>query len=307
MVSVYFGGSKTRTLNRQSSMVQSLVLLRVVPQWYPGGLVAQNPILEIANSQVFKVSYNHGCPSVVAGCFGGSKTRTLNCKSPMVQSLILSGLALTGMWVLWWLRNPYFPSSNSQWFKVTYFQGLPSVVSGWLKNPDFESPILNGSKSHSFRACLQWYVGALVAQKPVLPIPNSQGFKVTWFQRPSLVSGRFGGSQTRTWNRKFSMVQSLIHPRLSLSGILLPWWLKNPYFESLIPNRSKSPTITAVPEWYLGALVAQKPVHCIGNPQWFKVSYFRGLASVVCGCFGASITRTLNVQFPMVQSLIPYF
>ena len=156
------------TLNRQSSMVQSLILLRVVPQWYLGALVAQNAILEIANSQWFKVSYNHGCPSVVSGCFGGLKTRTLNCKFPMVQSLILSGLALTGMWVLWWPRNPYFPSSNSQWFKVTYFQGLPSVVSGWLKNPDFESPILNGSKSHSFRACLQWYVGALVAQKPVL-------------------------------------------------------------------------------------------------------------------------------------------
>ena len=49
---------KTRTLNRQSSMVESLILLRVVPQWYLGALVAQNPMLEIANSQCFKVSYN---------------------------------------------------------------------------------------------------------------------------------------------------------------------------------------------------------------------------------------------------------
>ena len=103
------------------------------------------------------------------------------------------------------------------------------------------------------------------------------------------------------------MVQSLIHSRLSLSGILLLWCLKNPYFESQIPNRSKCPTITAVPQWYLGALVAQKPVLRIGNPQWFKVSYFQGLASLVCGCFGGSKTRTLNDQFPMVQSLILYF
>ena len=285
MVCGCFGGSETLTLNRKFPIAQSHLQsglsisgirvlwwlknpdfespilngskshsFRACPHWYLGALVAQNPILEIANSQWSKVSYNQGRPSVVSGCFGGSKTRTLNCKYPMVQSLILSGLALTGMWVLWWLRNPYFPSSNSQWFKVTYFQGLPSVVSGWLKNPDFESPILNSSKSYSFRACLQWYVGvwwlrnpsfesqtpngskshlfrvhhwyldALVAHRPVLGIANSQWFKVSYIPGcPSVVSCCSGGSRTRTLNRKFPILQSLLQSRLSLSGIWVLW------------------------------------------------------------------------------------
>ena len=57
----------------------------------------------------------------------------------MVQSLIQSGMASTGIWVLWWLRNPYF-----------------------------ESQIPNGSKFHVVRDVPQWYLGAVVAQKPVL-------------------------------------------------------------------------------------------------------------------------------------------
>ena len=80
-----------------------------------------------------------GLPSVVCGCFGGSNTRTLNRKFPIVQSLLQSRLPLSGISVLWWLKNPYFASA-----------------------------ICNGSKSHTFRVCPEWYVDALVAQKPGL-------------------------------------------------------------------------------------------------------------------------------------------
>ena len=93
--------------------------------------------------------------------------------------------------------------ANSQWFKVSYY---------------------------TFRACPQWYVDALVAQKP------------------------------RTWNRKFPMVLRVIHSGLSLSGMWVPWWPKNPYFESQIPNGSTSHSLRAFPQWYVGALVAQKPL-----------------------------------------------
>ena len=66
-----------------------------------------------------------------------------------------------------------------------------------------------------------------------------------------MVSGYFGGTQTRTLKRKFPMVQSLLQLGLSLSGIWVLWWHTNPYFESQIPNGSKSPTNRAVPHWYL--------------------------------------------------------
>ena len=146
----------------------------------------------------FKVSYIEGFLSMVCGCFGGSKPRTLNSKFPMVQSLIHPGLSLNGMWVFWWLTHPYF---ESQIADGSYMQGCPSVVSGCS-----------------------------------------------------------GGSKPRTLNRKFLMAQSLLELGLAFSGIWVLWWLRNPYLESQIPNGSKSPTIRVVPQWYLGALVAHKPV-----------------------------------------------
>ena len=75
-----------------------------------------------------------------------------------------------------------------------------------------------------------------------------------------MISGCYGGLPTRTLNRKFPMFQSLIQSAMSPSGIWVLWWLRNPYFESQSPNVSKSHTIRDVPQWYLGALVAQKPV-----------------------------------------------
>ena len=74
-----------------------------------------------------------------------------------------------------------------------------------------------------------------------------------------MVSGWFGGSKTRTFNSKFPTVQSVILSGMSRSGMWVLWWLK-PYFESPIPNGSKSHTVDDVPQWYLGALVAQKLV-----------------------------------------------
>ena len=296
-------GKRPRTLNRKFPMVPNLLqsglslsgvyvlwwpknpyfeslipngsksyTFRACLQWYVGALVVQKPVLGIANSQWFKAAYIQGCPSVVSRCFGGSKTRTLNCKFPILQSLLQSGLSLSGMWVLWWVKTPYFTSaipngSNSHtfgaclqwvwvlwWLKNADFEWqIPNgskshpILSGlalsgmwmlwWLKDPYFESQIPNGSTSHTFRACPEWYVGALVAQKP------------------------------RTWNRKFPMVQRVIHSGLSLSGMLVPWWPKNPYFESQIPNGSTSHSLRAfphtsqvVPQWYVVTLVAQKPL-----------------------------------------------
>ena len=75
-----------------------------------------------------------------------------------------------------------------------------------------------------------------------------------------MVSGCYGGSETRTLNREFPMVPSLIQSRMSPSGIWVPWWLRNPFFESPIPNGSKSHTIRDVPQWSLGAVVAPKAV-----------------------------------------------
>ena len=91
-----------------------------------------------------------------------------------------------------------------------------------------------------------------------------------------MVSTCYDGYETRTLNRKFPMVQSLIQLGMSPTGIWVPWWVRNPYFESQIPNGSNSHTIGNVPDWYLGALVAQKFVLCIANSQWFRVSYSKG-------------------------------
>ena len=130
-------------------------------------------------------------------CFGGSETCILNRKFPTVQNFIYSGMSPGCIWVLWWLRNPYF-----------------------------ESQMPNGSKSHTVKDV------------------------------PPVVSRCFGGSETRTLNRKFPILQSLIRSRMSPSGILVLWWLRNPYFESEMPNGSKSHKVRDDPQWFLGALVA---------------------------------------------------
>ena len=77
-----------------------------IPKWYLGGLVAQKLVL----CQWFQFSYNQGCPPVEFACCGGSKTRTLYRKFPMVQSLLESGMSPSRIWVLWWLNDPYFES-----------------------------------------------------------------------------------------------------------------------------------------------------------------------------------------------------
>ena len=82
---------------------------------------------------------------MVSGCYRGSETGTLNSKLPMLQSVIQSWVSPSGIWVLWWLRNRYV-----------------------LTNPYFEPQIPNGSKSHTFMGVTQWYLSAVVAQKPVL-------------------------------------------------------------------------------------------------------------------------------------------
>ena len=43
-------------------------------------------------------------------------------------------------------------------------------------------------------------------------------------------------------------------------GIWVLWWLRNQYFESEIPNGSKSQTFRDVSQWYPGAVVAHKPL-----------------------------------------------
>ena len=138
----------------------------------------------------------------------------------------------------------------------------------------------------------------MVAQKLVFWLANSQWSKVSDIQGClPVVSRCCGGSQTRTLSRKFPMAQILIQSGMSPSGIWVLWWLTNPYFESQITNGSKSHTVRDVPQWYLGAVVAQKPVLCIANCQWFKVSYSRGCPPMVFGCSGGSKTRTLYRRF----------
>ena len=184
---------------------------------------------------------------MVFGCSGGSQSRTLNRQFPMVQSVIQSGMSRSGMWVLWWLTTPYF-----------------------------ESQIPNGSKSHTVEDVPQWYLGAMVAQDPYFASQSSNGSKChknSYFESqipngskchcqgcPALVFGCPGGSQSPTLNRRFPMVQSLIQSGMCRSGMWVLWWLTTPYFESQIPNGSKSHTVDDVPQWYLGALVAQKLV-----------------------------------------------
>ena len=70
----------------------------------------------------------------------------------------------------------------------------------------------------------------------------------------------FGGSETCTLNRKIPTVQSVIQSLISRSGIWVLRWLRTPYFELQIPNGSKSHTVRDVPHWHLGALVPQNPV-----------------------------------------------
>ena len=101
------------------------------------------------------------------------------------------------------------------------------MVFWWFGNPYFDTRIANGSKCHTVRAVPHWYVGVLVAQKPVF------------------------------LNRQFPMVQSLIPSGMSPTAIRVLWWLRKLYFESQIPHCSTSNTVRDVPPWYLGALVAQ--------------------------------------------------
>ena len=124
------GGSKARTLNRKFPMVQSLIQSGMSPTGTRVP-VARKPVLWIANSQWFKVSYNQGSPPVVSSCCGGKGTRTLHRKFAMVQSLI--------------------QSECPQSYSVAMV--AKKVVSGcwWLKNPYSESRIRNGSRSHTVR------------------------------------------------------------------------------------------------------------------------------------------------------------
>ena len=43
------------------------------------------------------------------------------------------------------------------------------------------------------------------------------------------------------------MVRILIQPGMSLGGIQVLWWIKNPYLESQLPNGSKAHTVTDAP------------------------------------------------------------
>ena len=61
-----------------------------------------------------------------------------------------------------------------------------------------------------------------------------------------MVSECSGRLETRTLNRKFPMLQSLIQSRVSSSGIWVLWWLRNHFFESRIPNGSESHTVKDV-------------------------------------------------------------
>ena len=147
-----------------------------------------------------------------------------------------------------------------------------------------------------------------MAQKPVLSTAISQWFKVSYSQGClQVVPGCSGGSETRNSNSKFPMVQCLIHSGVSPGGIWVLWCLSAS--ETCTLNR-KFPMVQSLmqlgmsPKWYLGAVVAQKPVLWIANSQWFKVSYSQGCPPMVCGCSGGWETRTLNSNVPMVQCLI---
>ena len=150
--------------------------VRDVPQWYLGVLVAKKPVLGIANSQWLKVSYSQGCPRVVSRCSGGSQTRPLKFKFPMIQSLIQLGMPPSGIWVFWWLRNPSFESQIPNGSKSQMVRDVPQWYLGVLvaHNPSFEIQIPNGSKSHTVRDVPQWYLGVLVAHNPSFEsqIPN---------------------------------------------------------------------------------------------------------------------------------------
>ena len=62
-----------------------------------------------------------------------------------------------------------------------------------------------------------------------------------------MVSRCSGRLETRTLNRQFPMVQSIIQPGVSPNGIWVMWWLGNWFFESQIPNGAKSHTVRSAP------------------------------------------------------------
>ena len=62
-----------------------------------------------------------------------------------------------------------------------------------------------------------------------------------------MVSRCYGASQSRTLNREIPMLQSLIESGMFPSGIYVLRWLENAYFESQIPDGSKSHTVKHVP------------------------------------------------------------
>ena len=150
----------------------------------------------------------------------------------MVQSLIHPGPSPSGIWVMWLLRNPYFESQfpNGQSLIQSRVSSGGIWVLRWLRHPYFESQIP------------KWF-----------KVSCSQGC-------PPVVPSCSGGSKTRTLNRKFPMFQNLIQSRVSPIGIRVLRWLKNPYFQSQIPNGSKPHRVRGVPRWYLGAVVSRKPV-----------------------------------------------
>ena len=107
---------------------------------------------------------------MVSGCRGGSETRTLKRKLPMIQILIQSGMSPSGIWLLWWLTIPYFELPIPNGSKSHTVRDVPQGYLGAMvaQNPNFESQIPNGSKSHTVTDVSQWYLGALVAPKRVL-------------------------------------------------------------------------------------------------------------------------------------------
>ena len=211
LVSRCFGGSETCTLHRQFAMVQRLIQSGISPKGIR-----------------------------VLWCL---ETRTLNRKFPMLQSLIQSRMSPRGIWAPWRLPNPYFESQIPNGSKSQTFMDVRWCSAGSKTSTlNHKSPMVQSSLT--MRNVPKWYLGAMVAQKLVLCIAKCQWFQISYSHGCSLVVSRCsGGSKTFTLNRPFPMVPNLMQSGISPSGIWVPWCLRNPYFESPIPNGSKSHTI----------------------------------------------------------------